>query len=100
MSREEIGSALSVPAIGGEEGVIMKKSIRDQNMPVGKLKRIQDDLPSPGELARSIQSIRITIVLNKSSVDYFKKQARRYHTKYQRMMREVLDRYVNRQAAF
>ena len=76
---------------------MMKKKARDPNMPIGKLTRISDDLPSPGELAKAMKSVRITIVLNKVSVDYFKRQAHRYHTKYQRMVREVLDRYVARQ---
>ena len=75
----------------------MKKRQRDHNMPIGKLTRIADDLPPPSELAKPLQAVRITILLNKASVEYFKKQADRYHTKYQRMMREVLDRYVAHQ---
>ena len=76
----------------------MKKQ-HDPNMPIGKLTRVEDTLPSPRELARSIEGVRITIVLNKSSVEYFKKQARQHHMKYQRMMRQVLDRYVAHQVS-
>lgn len=64
-------------------------------MPAGHLTRAVDDLPPPSELAKSLRSVRITIVLSKPSIDFFKKQARRHHTKYQRMMREVLDRYAS-----
>ena len=76
----------------------MNKKHRDHNMPVGKLTKINDDLPPPSELAKPIQAVRITIQVSKSSVDYFKKNARKYHTKYQRMIREVLDAYVSRHA--
>ena len=74
----------------------MNKKYRDHNMPVGKLTKINDDLPPPSELAKPIQAVRITIQVSKSSVDYFKKNARKYHTKYQSMIREVLDTYVSR----
>ena len=66
----------------------------DKNMPVGKLTQIADYLPPPGELIEVEDNVKITILIKKSSVDFFKKQAHRYHTKYQRMMREVLDRYA------
>ncbi len=76
----------------------MNKKVHDPNMPVGKLTRVVDDLPPPSELAKPLQGVRITIIVSKSSVEYFKTNARKYHTKYQRMMREVLDSYVSRQA--
>lgn len=72
------------------------KAKSDRNMPIGKLTRIEDNLPSPEELARPLQGVKITIILNRSSVDFFKREANKHHTKYQRMMREVLDRYVSR----
>ncbi len=77
----------------------MIKKHKDHNMPIGKLTRVADDLPSPEELTRPLKSTRITIIVSKSSVDYFKRTARKYHTKYQRMMREVLDSYVARHGA-
>ena len=73
----------------------MKKKM-DENMPIGKLTQVPDFLPSPAELVKPEAHVRITILLKKSSVDFFKKQAHRYHTKYQKMMREVLDRYATR----
>ncbi|GEM_PF-5498553 len=39
---------------------------RDYYMPIGKLTKVADDLPRPSELAKALQSVRITIVLNKS----------------------------------
>lgn len=74
----------------------MKKRTRDKDMPVGELTRVDDFLPPPSELAVPEDSVKVTITLSRSSVEFFKIQAEKYHTKYQKMIREVLDRYVAR----
>ena len=66
----------------------------DSDRPVGKLTITPDYLPSPEELLPAGSKLRITIELDEECVDFFKKQARRYGGKYQRMMREVLRRYA------
>jgi len=66
----------------------------DTNMPVGKLARIKDFLPPPQELAIPEETAKVTIALKKSDIEFFKRQAKLYHTKYQRMIRELVDRYV------
>ncbi len=72
----------------------MKKTSRDlQNIPVRKIDRIVKGMPHPGGLVPSEKKVLVTIYLNKATVDFFKKEADKYHTKYQRMMRAVLDRY-------
>lgn len=72
----------------------MKKIMTDQDMPQGKLKRVKDFLPPPALLATPEETRKITISLRKSSIEFFKHQAMRYHTKYQRMIRELLDTYA------
>lgn len=72
----------------------MMKRESDHEMPRGQLKRIQDVLPAPGELIMPEETIKVTIALKKSSISFFKFQAKKHHTKYQRMIREVLDRYA------
>ena len=72
----------------------MKNKKINQDMPIGKLVRIKDFLPSPAELALPEETTKITISLKKSSVEFFKHQAELYRTKYQRMIRELLDRYA------
>ena len=72
----------------------MKKKTNNKDMPIGKLARIKDFLPAPSELAVSEETEKITISLKKSSIEFFKRQAARYHTKYQRMIRELIDRYA------
>ena len=72
----------------------MKRKIEDLNMPIGKLTRIKDFLPSPAELVTSEKTVKVTIALKKKSVDFFKHKAEQYHTKYQKMIRELLDKYA------
>ena len=73
----------------------MKRKI-DPDMPIGKLTRIPDFLPPPSELVFPRDEVKVTLSLTRSSVAFFKDQARRNRTKYQRMIREVLDRYAAR----
>ncbi len=69
----------------------------DPDFPSGKLTRVPDFLPPPEELVfPGEETEKVTIVLRKASVDFFRKKAGQLHTKYQRMIREVLDRYVSR----
>jgi predicted DNA binding CopG/RHH family protein len=74
----------------------MKKKIADANKLIGKMIRIDDFLPPPEELVIPQETVKVTISLSKSSVDFFKHQAKRYHIKYQRMIRQLVDRYVVR----
>jgi len=63
-------------------------------MPIGKLTKIKDVLPPPEELVMPEDTIKVTLLLSKASVAFFKKQASRHHTKYQRMIRAIVDRYT------
>jgi predicted DNA binding CopG/RHH family protein len=57
---------------------------------------IDDFLPPPEELIRKEPKVKITITLNGGSVDFFKKVARKNNVKYQTMINEVLDKYVQK----
>ncbi|MCX5678866.1 MAG: BrnA antitoxin family protein [Candidatus Omnitrophica bacterium] len=74
----------------------MRKHKTDQDMPIGELKRVDDFLPPPKELAVPEQTIMVTLRLSEKSVDFFKQQAKRYNTKYQKMLRFLVDKYVER----
>ncbi len=79
----------------GEKGKdTMKKKIKYPDKPVGKLTRVKDFLPPPVELAKAEKTQKITIALKKSSIQFFKREANRHHTKYQRMIRDLVDKYV------
>lgn len=74
----------------------MKKSISYTDEPLGDLRVIDDFLPPPSQLAFKEESLKVTISLSKSSVDFFKQKARKHHTYYQTMIRRLLDLYVAR----
>jgi hypothetical protein len=59
-----------------------------------------DLLPSLEELAAREETVKVTITLSKLSVEYFKEQARLHQTQYQRMIRRLLDEYVQRCTEF
>jgi predicted DNA binding CopG/RHH family protein len=75
----------------------MKKKIKYTDEPLGDVRVIDDFLPSPSELAFNEDQIKVTIGLSKTSVDFFKKQAKKHHTQYQKMIRRLLDLYVAHQ---
>ncbi len=63
-------------------------------MPIGKLMRVEDQLPPPEQLVMPETTVKITIALKKSSLEFFRRQAQKHHTKYQRMIRELVDKYA------
>jgi predicted DNA binding CopG/RHH family protein len=86
-----------VPGIGGKEKESMKKSIRYTDEPLGDLRVIKDFLPSPSELVYKEDTVKVTLGLSRRSVDFFKKEAKKHETQYQKMIRRLLDLYVTRQ---
>ncbi|OGX07998.1 MAG: CopG family transcriptional regulator [Omnitrophica WOR_2 bacterium GWA2_47_8] len=75
---------------------IKKKKVVDSDMPVGKLIRIPDFLPPPDQLILSEPTVKVTLSLTKDSLEFFKRQAARRNTKYQKMIREVVDQYAKK----
>ena len=73
----------------------MKKKIHYTDEPL-EMEVIEDFLPPPDQLVLKEETVKVTISLSKSSVDFFKKQARKQRTPYQKMIRRVLDLYVSR----
>lgn len=72
----------------------MNAKIKYTNEPIGNPKVVRDFLPSPEKLAFREEDVKITIVLSKKSVDFFKTEAAKFDTQYQRMIRRLLDAYV------
>jgi predicted DNA binding CopG/RHH family protein len=64
--------------------------------PLGELKVIPDFLPAPEELAFQDDTVKVTITLSRSSVEFFKLEAKKHHTQYQKMIRRLLDVYTQR----
>ncbi len=75
----------------------MKEKIKYTDEPMGKVKIISDFLPSPEELALKDETVKVTLTLSKTSIDFFKKEAEKYNTQYQKMIRRLLDEYTAHQ---
>ncbi len=73
----------------------MKKKIKYADEPMGELKMIKDFLPPPDQLVLKEENVKITISLKKSSVEFFKEEAHKNRTSYQRMIRQVIDWYAS-----
>lgn len=58
-------------------------------------KVIQDFLPPPEKLAFREEGVKVTLALSKRSVEFFKSEATKHHTQYQRMIRRLIDSYVD-----
>ena len=65
---------------------------------LGRLRVVSDFLPSPAELAFREEGVKVTLALSKKSVEYFKSEAAKHGTQYQRMIRRLLDAYVDAQS--
>ena len=72
----------------------MKKKIKYTNEPMGKVRVVSDFLPSPRELVLKDETVKVTISLSKTSVEFFKGEARKHKTQYQKMIRRLLDEYA------
>lgn len=72
----------------------MKKKIVYTSGPMGDVQVVSDFLPSPSELAYREDGVKVTLALSKRSVDFFKAEASKHQTQYQRMIRRLLDSYA------
>jgi predicted DNA binding CopG/RHH family protein len=73
----------------------MKSRIKYTDEPMGELKIIKDFLPPPDQLVLKEDKVKVTISLSKGSVEFFKKEAKKQHTSYQKMIRRVIDFYTS-----
>ena len=73
----------------------MKSKIKYTDEPMGKMRVVKDFLPPPAQLVLKEENVKVTIALNKSSIEFFKREAQRYHTSYQKMIRRLIDLYAS-----
>jgi hypothetical protein len=72
----------------------MREKTTYADEPLGELEIVPDFLPPPEDLVLRDEGVKVTIALSKRSVDFFKSEARKHHTQYQRMIRRLLDAYA------
>jgi predicted DNA binding CopG/RHH family protein len=73
----------------------MKNKIKYTDEPMGELRVVKDFIPPPDQLVFKEESVKITISSKKSSVEFFKKEAQKHHTSYQKMIRRIIDWYAS-----
>jgi len=73
----------------------MKKQIKYNDEKIGKIKIVKDFLPTPENLILKDDTIKITLNLSKSSVAFFKEIAQKHGSRYQKVIRSLLDRYAS-----
>jgi predicted DNA binding CopG/RHH family protein len=72
----------------------MKRKIKYTDEPLGDLQVVDDLLPPPEDLVFKEENIKVTMSLSKSSVEFFKREAKKHRTQYQKMIRKLLDFYT------
>lgn len=90
-----------MPVTGAKEESFMKKKIEYSDLPpggepIGELVQIEDTFPKPEELVFKKDNTKVTISLSNSSIAFFKREAKKHKTQYQKMIRNLLDEYVAR----
>lgn len=73
----------------------MKKKIKYTNEKINA-RVIDDFLPSPEQLVLKDETVKVTLNLTKSSLDFFKQIAAEHHTKYQQLIRRLVDEYATK----
>ena len=91
---EGTSSASMARGIGGKGGRYMKSKITYTDEQMGEARVVKDFLLPPDQLVLNDESVKITISLRKSSVEFFKREAQKNHTSYQKMIRQVIDLYT------
>lgn len=76
----------------------MSAKIRYTDEPIGNPRVIPNFLPPPEQLVFREEGVKVTLSLSKRSVDFFKREAAKHDTQYQRMIRRLLDAYAEHHA--
>ncbi|MEQ8264594.1 hypothetical protein [Pseudohaliea sp.] len=75
----------------------MSKPIKYNDEPIGEFRLVPEFLPSPEELALKNKQTKVPISLSSESVAFFKEAAKKHHMQYQKIIRQLLDEYVEQQ---
>jgi predicted DNA binding CopG/RHH family protein len=73
----------------------MKSKIKYTDEAMGNLEVVKDFLPPPDQLVLKEDRVKVTISLSKGSVEFFKKEAKKRRTSYQKMIRRIIDVYTS-----
>jgi len=72
-----------------------KENIKYTDEPIQIGEEVPNFLPKPEDLVFTESKKKVTISLEENSVAFFKREAQRLKVPYQRMIRNLLNEYVN-----
>ena len=84
------------PDIGEKENRYMRKKTKYNDVKIGEVEVVKDFLPRPEELVFKENTIKVTLNLSKSSIEFFKGIAQKHGSQYQKVIRNLLDNYTSR----
>ena len=88
------------PDTGAKKGGYMNSNNNNNKIikgTFGKMRQVKDFLPSPQELVlKEAQAVKVTMSLDRGSIEFFKQEAKRLGSSYQRMIRNLLNEYAIR----
>ena len=73
-----------------------KNAVKYTTDEMGALKIVNDFLPAPSELVMKDDNVKVTLSLSRRSIEFFKREAKRQHVPYQKMIRALVDGYAER----
>ena len=73
----------------------MKKKTKYSNEKIGKVEIVKDFLPKPEDLVFKEDTVKVTLNLSKSSIEFFKGIAQKHGSQYQKVIRNLLDKYAS-----
>ena len=75
----------------------MKKgSVEYTKGEMGNGKIVKDLLPTPSQLVLRDDNVKVTLSLSRRSVAFFKREAKKQHVPYQKMIRALVDGYAEK----
>ena len=77
----------------------MNARIKYTDEAIGNPRVVADFLPAPEDLVFRDDSVKITLAVSRRSVEFFKREAAKHDTQYQRMIRRLLDAYAERHSS-
>jgi predicted DNA binding CopG/RHH family protein len=72
----------------------MSRRIKYTDEPIRMGARVKDFLPPPSQLVKRPETVKVTLELTADSLKFFKRQAKLNRVPYQRMLRGLIDAYV------
>lgn len=74
-----------------------KQMVRYTEGEIGRFRVVKDFLPPPDKLVLREANVKVTLSLSRKSLDFFKREAKKQHVPYQRMIRALVDAYAERE---